>query len=254
MNVVSVTGITGGVGATTLVAQLAFALRARGNRVIAFDLSPHNMLRLHFGMPWAEGVGLVPHVLSGKPWNESAYRCENMVEFLPFGKCSEHEVAAFYRMLDKNPSWLAERLAELETDDNTYVLIDSPRSGHGLRAQAHALSNLILIVLEADTQAYAVLDQAQTSLSLTDADMAVLLLNGFDPTRTLDCDIAKLLRHTHAASLCPVTIHRDESVREALSSKRSLNEYAPYSQAESDFSTLTTWLIAWLANSPSSLR
>jgi len=250
MKVISVTGITGGVGATTLVAQLAFALRTRGRRVIAFDFSPHNMLRLHFGMPWADGGGLVPHILSGKPWHESAYRCENMIEFLPFGKCNEHDVAAFYRMQHENPSWLALRLAELHADEDTYVLIDSPRSGHDLRAQAHALSNLILIALEADTQAYAVLEQAQTSLSLADADRAFLLLNAYDPTRKLDYDIAKLLRHTHEASLCPVSIHRDESVREALASKRSLTDYAPYSQATSDFSTLTTWLIARCAHLP----
>jgi len=254
MKVISVTGITGGVGATTLVAQLAFALRARGSRVIAFDFSPHNMLRLHFGMPWAEGGGLVPYILSDKPWHESAYRCENMIEFLPFGKCNEHEIAAFYRMQHKNPSWLAERLAELHTDEDTYVLIDSPRSGHDLRAQAHALSNLILIALEADTQAYAVLEQAQTSLSLADAEKAVLLLNAYDPTRKLDCDIAKLLLHTHQANLCPVTIHRDEFVREALASKRSLREYAPYSQAASNFTTLTTWLIARCANVPPALK
>ncbi|HXU92879.1 MAG TPA: cellulose synthase operon protein YhjQ/BcsQ, partial [Gallionella sp.] len=73
------------------------------------------------------------------------------------------------------------------------------------------------------------------------------LLNGFDPTRELDRDIAELLRVDLGAHLCPVTIHRDESVREALASKLSLEAYAPDSQAYDDFAALATWLIARFA-------
>lgn len=249
MKTIAITGISGGVGATTVLAQLAAALTIRGRRVIAFDFSPQNTLRLHFGMPWEDGSGLVSNVLSGKPWHEAAFRCENKVEFLPFGQCSENEIADFYRLQHRNPSWLAARLAELETDDNTFVLIDCPRAGRALRVQAHDLADIVLMVLEADTQTYAALEQADSSLFPADTGKTVYLLNSFDPARVLDCDIAKLLRQKHGNHLCPVTIHRDESVREALASKLSLNEYAPHSQAAGDFSTLTTWLIAKLAHS-----
>ncbi len=248
MKVVSVTGISGGVGATTVVAQLAATLSARGRRVIAFDFSPQNTLRLHFGMQWEDSNGIVPQVLSGKPWNEAAYRCENGVDFLPFGKCDEQSVAGFDRLLQQNPNWLSSRLDELDADDDTCVLIDCPRAGYTLRSQAHALSDLILVVLEADTLSYAALSESRTGFAPGDAEKVIYLLNGFDPTLALDHDIAKLLRVEQGARLCSVAIHRDESVRETLASKLSLDAYAPHSQAAGDFAALSTWLVAKLAH------
>lgn len=247
MRVVSVTGIGGGVGATTVVAQLASAMAARGRHVIAFDFSPQNTLRLHFGMQWEDGKGLVPQVLSGAPWNEAAYRCENGVSFLPFGKCEEQDVAGFDRLLQQDTNWLSSKLGELDVQDDTYILIDCPRTGYALRSQAHALSDLILMVLAADTQSYVALSESQTGFAPEDTGKAVYLLNSFDPTLTLDRDIAKLLRVEQGERLCPVAIHRDESVREALASKLSLDAYAHYSQAAGDFADLSTWLVAKLA-------
>lgn len=247
MKVVSITGIRGGVGATTVAAQLPSALMTRNWHVIAFDFSPQNELRLHFGMTWEDGNGLIPHVLSGKPWNEAAYRCENGVDFLPFGKCGENEAADFEHLLKQEQDWLASRLGELESDDSTCVVIDCSHAGPAFCSQVYALSDMILVVLEADTLSYAALAESPLVFAPGHAEKVVYLLNGFDPTRELDRDIAKLLRADLGAQLCPVTIHRDESVREALASKLSIEAYAPYSQAADDFASLSTWLVARLA-------
>lgn len=248
MNVVSITGICGGVGATTATAQLAAALAMRGRYVVAFDFSPHNTLRLHFGMPWEDGNGLVSQVMSGKPWNEAGYRCENGVDFLPFGQCGWQESEDFYRMLHQDSAWLASRLGELDNSADPCVLIDCPRTGYALRSQVYALSDLIVVVLAADTMSYAAIPEFRACLAPGDAAKVVYLLNGFDPTRALDRDIAKLLRFDLKTCFCPVTIHRDESVREALASKLSVDAYAPYSQASGDFAALTTWLAARLTH------
>lgn len=248
MKVVSITGAAGGVGATTVAAQLASSLAARGRFVIVFDFSPQNALRLHFGMPWEDGNGLVPSVLSGKPWHEAAYRCENGVDFLPFGECGEQDTAAFGRLLLKEPDWLASRLGELDVDDDTFILFDCPRAGHELRSQAHALSDLVLTVAAADTASYAALAGSRDRFAPEDANKVACLINGFDPTRELDRDIAQLLRIEQGEHLCPVTVHRDESVREALASKLSLDAYAPHSQASVDYAALSTWLVARLVH------
>ncbi|HXU92536.1 MAG TPA: cellulose biosynthesis protein BcsQ, partial [Gallionella sp.] len=213
MKVVSITGIRGGVGTTTVAAQLGSILSTRKRQVIALDFSPQNTLRLHFGMHWEDGNGLVPQVLSGAPWNEAAYRCENGVDFVPFGKCREQDIASFDRQLQQDPNWLPSRLGELEVDDEAFILIDSSTCG-ALRSQAQARSDLILAVLEADTLSYAALAESKNLFAPDVAEKVVYLLNGFDPTRELDRDIAELLRVDLGARLCPVTIHRDESVRE----------------------------------------
>jgi cellulose biosynthesis protein BcsQ len=45
----------GGVGKTTLAANLACGLAGLGARVVALDLDPQNALRLHFGVPLHDG-------------------------------------------------------------------------------------------------------------------------------------------------------------------------------------------------------
>jgi len=247
MSIITVTGVGGGVGSTTVVGQLASILAARNHPVLAIDLAQQNTLRLHFGMHWQDGNGLAPHVLARQPWHKAGYRCENGVEFLPFGKCDEQAVGSFFSHVQADSTWLASRLEELEPNPKRFVLIDCPRRGFNLRSQAYALSDVIVVVLGADTLSYAALADLHLSMSLQDANKAVYLLNGFDPKMRLDCDIADLLRADHGAKLCPVAIHRDESVREALASKLSVNIYAPYSQAANDFSDLTTWLVGKLA-------
>lgn len=250
MRVVSITGIGGGVGTTTVAAQLAATLAARIKNVIALDFSSQNMLRLHFGMHWQDSTGLVPQVLANRPWNEAAYRCENGVHFLPFGRCSEQDIVNFYRQLEHDPAWLSSRLGELDADDDTCVLIDCPRAEHALSSQAYTLSDMILMVAEADTHSYVALAESRTWLAANHAEKTTYLLNGFDPTLAMDRDIAQLIRADHGSSLCPITIHRDEAVREALASKICLDAYAPYSQASADFASLTTWLVARLAHLP----
>ena len=48
MKVITVVSAKGGVGKTTLAANLASVIAARGRRVLALDLDPQNALRLHF--------------------------------------------------------------------------------------------------------------------------------------------------------------------------------------------------------------
>jgi len=247
MRVISIAGTNGGVGCTTVAAQLAFCLAAQKHRVIAFDFSPQNALRLHFGMPWDDDTGLVPQTHSGKPWNEAAYCSESGINFIPFGKTSPQIKAEFTAKLEREPGWLSARLQELDEPDGTYVIIDCPQSDSALSAQAYAASDLVIVVMEPDTLSYAAFAATCAPPAAT-GKLAVYLINGFDPTHPLDREISRVLRATPNNRLCPVVIHRDELVREALANKLSLNDYAPYSQTAGDFVSLTTWIIATFAH------
>ena len=248
MRVISVSGISGGVGGTTVAAQLAACLVAHNQRVIAFDFSPQNALRLHFGMPWGDGWGIVPQIQAGEPWNEAAYRSENGVDFLPFGKTTPQDTADFTKLLAKKPGWLSSLLQELDETDESYVIIDCPQTEHVLFEQACSASGLVIIVLEPDTLSYAAFAESSANPALREDKKVTYLINGFDPTRDLDRDILRLMRAAPNKKLCPVVIHRDELVREALANKLSLNDYAPYSQTAGDFAALTTWVMATFAH------
>ena len=47
----------GGVGKTTLAANIAGRLAQTGQRTLVLDLDPQNALRLHFGIPLSDPAG-----------------------------------------------------------------------------------------------------------------------------------------------------------------------------------------------------
>ena len=68
MRVVSVVSAKGGVGKTTLAANLASVLGSNGRRVIAVDFDPQNALRLHLGLPIDNFDGIARATLAGDAW------------------------------------------------------------------------------------------------------------------------------------------------------------------------------------------
>ncbi|MFZ5503473.1 MAG: cellulose biosynthesis protein BcsQ [Pseudomonadota bacterium] len=250
MKVIAISGICGGVGGTTVAAQLAACLVAHNQQVIAFDFSPQNALRLHFGMAWEDGSGIVPQIQAGQPWSEAAYRSGSGVDFLPFGNVTPQDASEFTARLAQQPGWLPARLREIDGADNSYVIIDCPQTGHVLCAQARAAADLMIVVVEPDTLSYAAFT-GDRSRYIPGEKQAVYLINGFDPVRALDRDITRLMRVTPDNNLCPIVIHRDELVREALANKASVADYAPHSQAAGDFFALTTWVVATFSHAHS---
>jgi cellulose synthase operon protein YhjQ len=248
MRVISVAGISGGVGGTTVAAQLAACLVAHKQRVIAFDFSPQNAFRLHFGMPWADGAGLVPQILAGKAWNEAAYRSELGVNFIPFGKTTPQQTIDFNQFISQNSGWLASLLQDLDETDDTYVIIDCPKTEFALFEQAYTAAGLVLFVMAPDTLSYSAFVDSCNDPVLPESNKVAYLINAFDPTRDLDRDIARLMRKVQGKQLCPIVIHRDEEVREALANKLSLGDYAPNCKSAEDFVALTTWIIATFAH------
>jgi cellulose biosynthesis protein BcsQ len=64
MPLICVCSPKGGVGKTTLAANLAWALARAGSKVLALDFDVQNALRLHFGVPSATSAAM-----SRKRWS-----------------------------------------------------------------------------------------------------------------------------------------------------------------------------------------
>lgn len=245
MKLVVLSGIRGGVGATTLTAELAHQLQAQHQSTVLFDFSNQNALRLHFGLNWNNRHGLAPQILAGKPWHEAAFQCENGVVFLPFGHCDFADLPRFYERIERTPDWLKTQLAEIEFSDNSVVLIDCPSSSNFYQS-ALALADLIIAVVDTDPLSYAALAEAQIDQTAKHAEKTVFVINKYDPSREIDHDVYQLIQQDLGHFLCPVMIHRDESVREAFVCQLNVAKYEPASQAAVDLATLATWLIATL--------
>lgn len=58
----------GGVGKTTLAANVASQLARAGKQVMALDLAPQNTLRLHFGVALRDNGGFTKRLLQHPDW------------------------------------------------------------------------------------------------------------------------------------------------------------------------------------------
>lgn len=248
MNVVAIKGGGGGVGVTTIVAQLTAQLTAQHRRTLAFDFSPSNVLRLHFGMPWSDDTGLAPQVLSGKPWHEAAFRSAGAIDFVPFGRVNGGMTTSdFSAFLNRDKEWFANRIKELDMPPDSLVICDCPADEEILQAQVMSTARLALVVVAPDAISYASATIAVETALSQGAGEVFLLLNGFDSTRALDRDISLLLHNESRHRFVPVTIHRDEHLREAVACKQTVLEYAPASRAAYDFDALAAWLYIHLS-------
>ena len=86
MKVVAIVSAKGGVGKTTLTANLATALsRSIAAPVLAVDLDPQNALGLHLGMSPHELRGLSRSTLANQPLALACLPCTPTLHVLPYG-------------------------------------------------------------------------------------------------------------------------------------------------------------------------
>jgi cellulose synthase operon protein YhjQ len=248
MKVVAVIGVTGGAGATTTAASLSAALALQKRATLAFDFCATNVLRLHFGMSWADESGFAVQLLRGQDWHAAAWRDGKNRPFVPFGALADDaELERLTQWLRERPRWFKEQLASVQLEADTIVVCDCPLMPSALRDQVLAAADLALLVCAPDTVSYARTTHiVAATTQAARVPKALIVLNGFDSARRLDRDIALLLRTQYRQVFSPVLVHRDESLREALACKQTVFDFAPASQAAYDHAALATWTLARL--------
>ncbi len=229
-NVVLVTGAAGGVGATTVVANLASALRQQGEQVLAVDLSPGQDLHLHLGKHGGE-TGTDDR----KP----------MVEVL-----SAQDDHASLQGEDRHPNWLAARLPAHLPDSYGWILIDCPWSAQATFHQARSIAHQVLLVCTTEPAAF-----SRTSRALADpasalesgADRLHMLINRFNPAHLLQQDIHTLLHSSSPVDLAPAEIPYDSRIADSLALGRSFLSLDPDCEAAQCFHSLGYWLASQAA-------
>lgn len=244
MNVVSVVSAKGGVGKSTLAANISIALHEMGHPTLAVDLDPQNGLRFHFSFEAGASQGLVGS--NQNNFGEMIEGTPSGVALLAYGECNEKQRRSFEEVLADNPSWLVQRFRQLSLPDNAVIVLDTPPGPSVYMTQALTAATIALTVVLPDAGSYVTLPHMK---SLFDTycigrkgflDYGVIV-NQTDQSRALSRDVTAMLRASFGERIVG-RIHQDQAISEALAYGQSVFAFAPYSEGASDIRACARWV------------
>ncbi|WP_130833091.1 cellulose biosynthesis protein BcsQ [[Erwinia] mediterraneensis] len=237
MPLVCICSPKGGVGKTTLAANLAWTLARTGSKVLAIDFDVQNALRLHFGVPLSDGRGFVARSEEQADWSQSILTTGGNIFVLPYGDVTEAERERFEDNLAKDPYFLRRGLDTVLNYPGLVIVADFPPGpGPALKAMRE-LADMHLVVMLADTASVSLLPQIEknrmTGAPLNNQRGHYFILNQSDNRRHISRDVTDFVQQRLGESLLGV-VQRDESVVEANASQQSVYDFSPASAAAFD--------------------
>lgn len=243
MQIIAFISGKGGVGKSTLTANIAMALTQREKRVLVIDLDPQNTQRHHLGMDPDEIAGLVregitPHAMFDSPFG---------MQFIPFGRVQDGELEEFAAGLKQHPTWLADGIDSLG-EQFDFVLLDTPPGPTVYLQQAIRAAHRALVIVLADAASYATLPKItalveQYTKGRTDFMGMSRLINQMPTRGRLGHQVRDAMFSDPDAQVVPVVVHKDERVSQALAFERPVLEYYPGCKASLDIQYVTDWLV-----------
>lgn len=224
MPLICVCSPKGGVGKTTLAANLAYSLARTGSKVLALDFDVQNALRLHFGVPLND-------------WSQCVLSAGSNIFVLPYGEVSEAQRQAFDEQLTHNDHFLQRGLSALLNYPGLITIADMPPGPSPALKALTGLADLHLIPLLADTASMSTLahveKQRLTGAALNHKHGHYFVINQSDSRRQVSRDVTSLMEEKLGERLLGI-VHRDESVVEANASQKSILDFNASSAAAFD--------------------
>ncbi|MFP3515543.1 cellulose biosynthesis protein BcsQ [Pseudomonas sp. SIMBA_077] len=233
MIAMSLQGIRGGVGTSSTLAALSYALSTLGQKVLVVDMCPENTLGLHFNLDYAQPDGWARATLDNTAWHDHAWRIEPGLSVLPYGTLTTEQSAQLDVLLQEAPQLWATRQDSIANSFD-WVLFDLPQRlvGHATNPRC----DIAMTVLNLDAASHALLQQSDLSFNR-------LLINRFDPASQLQRDLLLLWQHHFGNRLLPIHVHADEAMAEALAKREPTGRYAPGSLIAQDIISLASWCL-----------
>lgn len=237
MPLVCVCSPKGGVGKTTMAANLAWALARSGSKVLAIDFDVQNALRLHFGVPLSDGRGFVARSAENPDWSQSVLTTGGNVFVLPYGDVTEEERLRFEATLAQDAHFLQRGLSTLLNYPGLVIVADFPPGPNPALKAVAELADLHLVVMLADTASVSLLPHIENNRmigkALNNKAGHYFVLNQSDTRRNISRDVTAFMQARLDDKLLGV-VHRDESVAEANASQQSIFDFSPVSAAAFD--------------------
>ena len=149
MKTIAFVSAKGGVGKTTLTANLVAVLAARGLKVLVIDLDPQNALCIHLGLDPQEHAGLVRRESPCKACSTARLESSSFHS----DECTQTNWQSLKRTQDA-PRWLFESIRSIPRNRFDYILIDTPPGPSAFLQQSLAAVHMAIIVVLADAASY----------------------------------------------------------------------------------------------------
>jgi cellulose synthase operon protein YhjQ len=229
MKIIAIASGKGGVGKTTLCANLSVALRKQGNSVLSIDMDPQNGLGLHFGIPQDTINGISRATLSSADWSAAICQSEAGDSVLPYGLIDDADRTTFERTLAEEPGLLQTQLQLLNLPIDSYVILDTPPGLSVYQQQAFSACHALMQVLCPDPACYLMASKYIEKIKKECACRPdfighMVSINKVDLSRQLDKDLMELMHESLASDYFSV-IHQDPSIPEALAWGLTMLDY-----------------------------
>ena len=247
MKKIAIVSAKGGVGKSTVSANLGMALFRTGLPVLGVDLDPQNALNLHFGSRNDSLDGISRATLEASNWRDTVHQVDAGLAVLPYGIVNENDRHQFESFLANDPTWLQRSLDNLPLSQDTVVVIDTPPGPSVYLQQALTAAQLVIVVTLADAASYATLPQMEKLIHTFCSPRADFidygyLVNQFDANRALCNDVVLTMREQLPNKTIGL-VQFDQNVGEALAYGKTLMEYKTDSPAYHDFLAWTSWIL-----------
>ncbi|MFC0409475.1 cellulose biosynthesis protein BcsQ [Roseomonas elaeocarpi] len=234
----------GGVGKTTLSANIAHELQRNGRRVLAIDFDPQNALRLHFGMSMRDGAGWSNGMPAQVDWQSALRSTSSGVTLLPYGSLDLHAALTLDAAVARQPDLIRGPMQALLSDPDLTIVADLPPGPSATLALLAPMATVLLCVLKAEVISAALLPEIESGRFLGQAVGSEItrrlrvVINEVDmASRPSRAAAEAVARHAGWRLLGAVT--RDEALMEALACQKLLLETTTRSQAADDIREVT---------------
>ena len=234
MQRVFVKGIKGGLGTTSVVANLACVLKKSDVDVIAIDLDAKSDLGLHFGLPWKYTKGWINEA-SFEDALVHFHQDDDGIIFLPYGDSTDTSIDNITKMVSK--------CKNLNYSQEAWVIFDCP-AHINLPHYPLEKSDIVIELVNCDAICHSLIYRRLQTLKNSDTDWKhYFLVNRYNSASTLEFDLFSLWQST-LPLMAPFFINSDEVIKESTAYRNVALNCAPYSVANDDFETLAGWLVS----------
>lgn len=244
MRIIASINQKGGVGKTTLSANLAYALSKLNARVLAIDLDPQGHLGQSFGIydPLLQGIDKV--LSKEATFNQVKVATANGLDVIPAGVgLQKLEVTP----MGKGKGLLLKKAVTAQLDNYDFLLLDCPPSSGFLMVNALAVANELLIPTTPDYFGMAGISQLMATIKNFERAIGKyrrvwLVINRMQRRKLAD-EVMLKYQHYFTKLLVPVTLAERAAYAESPSHGQPVQQYAPRSAAARDIKLLAEHIL-----------